>query len=892
MALQLRRGTNAERLLITPVQGEIIYVTDHVSAGVSPIWIGDGTTVGGLIGTVTALDQLSDVTLTTPLEGQTLYYDETTGQWRNNGQLTIQDTGFFPGSNSVSITNTGGLRVNSAGGITTNQTTFSLVNDTATTVNAFGAATNINIGSTANGSATSIRSTTLNINSSPANGERYSQLYFFGKNLSNVEGNSYLAYDAELDTLALYNTGGGFYFNNSVVISGDLTVQGTTTNIDTTNLAIEDNMVILNKNETGPGVTAGLAGFEIERGSLANVYIQWNETTDRWQTTVDGTNYVNIPNQNVDTDSSPTFTALNVGLTNILDVGSVAHITTDSSNLVLQPASYSTFVNGDLSVVSAGLGTGKIICNELDTGLTIFPLINDTATTIDFGGAATAINMGATGNSTFVNIRSNTLALGVSPANGERYSEIYFYGKDISNVEQNAFINYDAYNDSLSIGGALGGTYIGHDLIVNGDLQVVGNDIKSSSGGTAITLSNSNVKIGGDLELGTNQIYSSGAVSPAILTSSTNVQTGGDLTVGGNDIKSSGGTTALTLSGANVTVAGNLTVNGTTTTVNSTVVTIDDPIFTLGGDTAPTVDDGKDRGIEFRWYDTQARTGFFGFDRSTGKFTFIPDATNSSEVFSGTKGGFDIGNLTAGNVQIAVTGTNEIDTSSGNLTIDSAGGTTTIDDELIVSGDLRINGNEIKSSTGNTAITFFSDNTTIEGDLFVAGNGVYSQGGFQVFQFTQSNVEIVGDLTISGNDIKSFGGTTAITLNTLSPDVTIAGDLTVTGNDIIITHGAFTSDTLTTSATTADQVLLTAATASFRTVKATISITSGTAYQAVEILVMHDGTNAYFTTYADIRSGANLATFNADVSGGNLRLLTTPVNAVTTYKVVRHAVEV
>ena len=37
----------------------------------------------------------------------------------------------------------------------------------------------------------------------------------------------------------------------------------------------------------------------------------------------------------------------------------------------------------------------------------------------------------------------------------------------------------------------------------------------------------------------------------------------------------------------NLTVGADLIVNGTTTTVNSTTVTIDDPIFTLGGDTAP-----------------------------------------------------------------------------------------------------------------------------------------------------------------------------------------------------------------------------------------------------------------------------------------------------------------
>lgn len=51
-----------------------------------------------------------------------------------------------------------------------------------------------------------------------------------------------------------------------------------------------------------------------------------------------------------------------------------------------------------------------------------------------------------------------------------------------------------------------------------------------------------------------------------------------------------------------VVITGNLTVNGTTTTVNSETVTIDDPIFTLAGDTAPASNDTLDRGIEFRWH--------------------------------------------------------------------------------------------------------------------------------------------------------------------------------------------------------------------------------------------------------------------------------------------------
>ena len=98
-------------------------------------------------------------------------------------------------------------------------------------------------------------------------------------------------------------------------------------------------------------------------------------------------------------------------------------------------------------------------------------------------------------------------------------------------------------------------------------------------------------------------------------------------------------TEALRLeSNGNVRIFNNLIVDGETTTVNSTTVTIDDPIFTLGGDTAPGSDDGKDRGIEFRYHDgTNARLGFMGYDNSTGKFTMLTAATNSSEVFSGTK---------------------------------------------------------------------------------------------------------------------------------------------------------------------------------------------------------------------------------------------------------------
>lgn len=99
----------------------------------------------------------------------------------------------------------------------------------------------------------------------------------------------------------------------------------------------------------------------------------------------------------------------------------------------------------------------------------------------------------------------------------------------------------------------------------------------------------------------------------------------------------------------NVTITGNLTVNGTTTTVNSTTVTIDDPIFTVGGDTAQVSEDNLDRGIEFRWHDgVGSKLGFFGYDDSAEAFTFIPDSTNTGNLMSGTAGKVIFGSLELG----------------------------------------------------------------------------------------------------------------------------------------------------------------------------------------------------------------------------------------------------
>lgn len=112
----------------------------------------------------------------------------------------------------------------------------------------------------------------------------------------------------------------------------------------------------------------------------------------------------------------------------------------------------------------------------------------------------------------------------------------------------------------------------------------------------------------------------------------------------------------------NVSVAGSLTVGGALyvsggpLSLNADTVAFRDPVLTLGGDTPPTSDNGKDRGVELRWHDgVTARLAFMGFDRSSQRFILIPQAVNTGEVFAGSKGTLEADLL--GDVTGNVTGT-------------------------------------------------------------------------------------------------------------------------------------------------------------------------------------------------------------------------------------------
>ncbi len=213
--------------------------------------------------------------------------------------------------------------------------------------------------------------------------------------------------------------------------------------------------------------------------------------------------------------------------------------------------------------------------------------------------------------------------------------------------------------------------------------------------------------------------------------------------------------------GGNLSITGNLTVNGTTTTVNSTTTTVDDPIFTLGGDTAPGSDDNKDRGIEFRYHTgSAAKIGFFGFDDSTGKFTFIPDASNSSEVFSGTAGTI-VASTFEGDLTGDVTGTIQT-AAQTNITSLGTLSTLTVDDITINastisdSGDLTLDvGGDINIDAGGGDIVLKDDGTQFGGLTNTSGNLIIKSGSTTAATFSGANTTLAG--TVASGAITSSG---------------------------------------------------------------------------------------------------------------------------------------
>ena len=190
----------------------------------------------------------------------------------------------------------------------------------------------------------------------------------------------------------------------------------------------------------------------------------------------------------------------------------------------------------------------------------------------------------------------------------------------------------------------------------------------------------------------------------------------------------------LTVDG-NASVGGNLTVTGTTTFNGGTL--------TLG--------------------DANTDNVVFGGEVDSN---IIPDDDNSFDLGSSSKEWKDLyvdgvayldsvesDGGSFGNIQVGETGDNEIDTGSGNLTIDSAGGTVTVDDNLTVAGTVTFNTALTNGNLANSAVTV------------TAGDGLTGGGSISLGGSATLNVQ-VDDSSIETNSdtlrVKASGVTNAM----------------------------------------------------------------------------------------------------------------------------------
>lgn len=119
-----------------------------------------------------------------------------------------------------------------------------------------------------------------------------------------VAGSPTVAIDANANVTFNNVTVTGTLFSNDITashitadgdlfVTGNLIILGETTTLNTQDVLVEDNEIILNANVEGTPLLD--AFITVNRGDEYSANLKWDETSDRWQFTNNGSDYFNIP---------------------------------------------------------------------------------------------------------------------------------------------------------------------------------------------------------------------------------------------------------------------------------------------------------------------------------------------------------------------------------------------------------------------------------------------------------------------------------------------------------------------------------------------------------------------------------------------------------------------
>lgn len=304
-SIKRRRGTTAQHASFVGLIGELTVDTDK-----NVLIVHDGATSGGHEMADNALSNVNLSNIFTAGTGMTitntggvLTFDNT-----NTADITAvtAGAGLTGGGTAGAVTlalDVSGVAANTYG----NATTIPSI-----TVDTYGRVTNITTNPVAGVSNLTFNNATGVLTLATADGGSYTatinlssydsddiaegaNLYFTdARARSAISGGTGITYNSGTGVVSLgqeVETTSNPTFAD-LTLTGDLTVQGTTTTVNTQELNIADNIITLNSDlTTAPTQNAGI---EIERGNQSNVELRWNETSDKWQITNDGTTYNNI----------------------------------------------------------------------------------------------------------------------------------------------------------------------------------------------------------------------------------------------------------------------------------------------------------------------------------------------------------------------------------------------------------------------------------------------------------------------------------------------------------------------------------------------------------------------------------------------------------------------
>ena len=426
----------------------------------------------------------------------------------------------------------------------------------------------------------------------------------------------------------------------------------------------------------------------------------------------------------------------------------------NGSKLTVGVGNTDVIVRGDMRVTGiASFGNGTVTINEttVKTGTSNLHNVGIEIAGVNTLGADTPIGENATifnnGNATFAGqVTAATL--------------------DISgNIDIDGTTNLDAVDIDGAVDMASNLTLAGN-ADFNGNLDVDGTsnldavDIDGAVDMASNLTLAGNADFNGNLDVdGTTDLDATNIVGTLTVTGDIAAD---NVTVNGNTVSTSSGNLTLDSSGGTVAVSDNITVSGN----GSVTGTFDvDGATTLDGLTVA-------EGAAFSsTLDVDGATTLDGL-------TVAEAAAFSAGVT--ITGALDAnGGASIDNVQIGVTNNNEIDTSSGNLVIDSAGGTTTVDDNLTVSGNLTVNGTTTTINSTTVAIddknfqvaTGAADDAAADG----AGLTVDSGDGDKTWNFeaTGDNWGASENINLASGKVLKVNNTQILSATALSSAVVV-----------------------------------------------------------------------------------------------------------------------